>query len=106
MMPSVRISMLFRPMRSPKWPKITPPIGRAMKPIANVVYASNVPTVGSNVGKKSLLKTRLANVPYKKKSYHSIVVPIALASATVRTLFSAAWSIAFVIADTPQLLST
>lgn len=43
----------------------------------------------SPLGKKSLLKTSPVTVPYRKKSYHSTVVPIRLASATVRTAFSA-----------------
>jgi hypothetical protein len=34
------------------------------------------------VGKKSLLKTSAEAVPYRKKSYHSIVVPIKLARIT------------------------
>ncbi len=33
----VMTSMLFLPMRSPKWPKISPPSGRVTKPTANVV---------------------------------------------------------------------
>jgi hypothetical protein len=37
---------------------------------------------GSSLGKKSGPKTSAAAVPYKKKSYHSTVVPIKLASAT------------------------
>jgi hypothetical protein len=31
---SVTIRILRRPMRSPKWPKTTPPMGRATKPMA------------------------------------------------------------------------
>ena len=38
---------------------------------------------GSMAGKKILLKTRAAAVPYRKKSYHSMVVPIMLASPAV-----------------------
>src|SRR5439155_5265266 len=40
-------------------------------------------TIGSNVGKNSLLKISAAAVPYRKKSYHSMAVPIRLAVATV-----------------------
>src|SRR2546421_11408423 len=61
-----------------------PPIGRAAKPTAYVLNASSVPTNGSNVGKNSLLNTSAAAVLYRKKSYHSIVVPMRLASATRR----------------------
>ncbi|CUJ72501.1 Uncharacterised protein [Achromobacter xylosoxidans] len=34
---SVITSMLFLPMRSPKWPNTSPPSGRVMKPTAKVV---------------------------------------------------------------------
>src|SRR5947207_15862121 len=61
-----------------------PPIGRAAKPTAYVLNASSVPTNGSKVGKNSLLNTSAAAVLYRKKSYHSIDVPIRLASATSR----------------------
>src|SRR6516162_3026616 len=54
-----------------------------MNPTKKVVYANNVPTKGSKFGKNSLLSTRGVTTPNKKKSYHSIVVPIALAKAIV-----------------------
>ncbi|BDE00321.1 UDP-N-acetylenolpyruvoylglucosamine reductase [Mycolicibacterium fortuitum subsp. acetamidolyticum] len=38
-------------------------------------------------GKKVWLNTRLAAVAYRKKSYHSIVVPSTLARTAVRTGF-------------------
>src|SRR5690349_21613827 len=41
--------------------------------------ACKVPTSGSDSGKYSLAKTRPVTVLYRKKSYHSIVVPIVLA---------------------------
>src|SRR5580692_7864725 len=41
--------------------------------------ACRVPTSGSDAGKYSLAKTRPVTVLYRKKSYHSIVVPIVLA---------------------------
>ena len=43
---------------------------------------SSVPTSGSESGKKSLGKTIAAADPYRKKSYHSIVVPTRLAATT------------------------
>jgi FtsP/CotA-like multicopper oxidase with cupredoxin domain len=49
-----------------------------------VPNAASVPTSGSASGKKSSLKTSAAAVPYRKKSYHSIVVPMKLAVATLR----------------------
>src|SRR6266571_1738457 len=60
-----------------------PPIGRDINPTKNVVYASNVPTNGSKFGKNSLLSTIGVTTPNRKKSYHSIVVPMALANAIV-----------------------
>src|SRR5215472_8373101 len=44
-----------------------------------MVKACNVPTSGSDSGKYSLAKTSPVTVLYRKKSYHSIVVPIVLA---------------------------
>src|SRR6516225_5779977 len=41
--------------------------------------ACSVPTSGSDPGKYSLAKTSPVTVLYRKKSYHSIVVPIVLA---------------------------
>ena len=37
------ISVSRRPMRSPRWPKIMPPNGRATKPTPNVAKAISVP---------------------------------------------------------------
>jgi hypothetical protein len=82
MMSSDRTSIDLRPMRSPKWPKTMPPSGRAAKPTPKVASAASVPMVGSTFGKNSLSKMSAAAVPYRKKSYHSIVVPTKLARAT------------------------
>jgi hypothetical protein len=49
-----------------------------------------VPTIGSKVGKNSLLKITAAAVPYRKKSYHLIAVPIRLAVATLTCEFGSA----------------
>ena len=59
----VMIRVRLRPTRSPMWPKIRPPTGRATKPIAKVAKASRVPTTGSSLGKNSLLKTVPAATP-------------------------------------------
>src|SRR5438105_2515504 len=59
-----------------------PPIGRERNPTKKVVYANSVPASGSNCGKKSLFSTIGVTTPYRKKSYHSMVVPMALAKAT------------------------
>jgi len=82
---SVVTNIDFRPSRSPKCPNTTPPTGRAKKPTAYVANEASVPANGSSVGKNSRLNTKAAAVPYRKKSYHSIVVPIKLASTTRRT---------------------
>src|SRR5579885_2311637 len=78
----VAISVDLRQMRSPRCPKKMPPMGRAMKPTRKVVRDRSVATKGLNVGKKSLGKTSEAIVPYRKKSYHSMVVPSVLARMT------------------------
>src|SRR6185312_1004655 len=82
-----------------------PATGRAMNPTSAVVYASIVPTRGSNDGKNSLLKTSAENVLYRKKSYHSIVQPIALANATLRISTSATgvWSAVVAMLRSPSV---
>ena len=55
-----------------------------MNPTENEAKAANVPVTGSKDGKKTSLKIRAAAVPKMKKSYHSIVVPMRLAKATLR----------------------
>ena len=44
---SVMTSVVLRPMRSPRWPKITPPTGRARKPTQKVAKDKSVATPGS-----------------------------------------------------------
>src|ERR687898_277747 len=61
-----------------------PPRGLAAKPTAYVENARSTPAVSENSGKNSAGKTSEAAVPYKKKSYHSMAVPIKLAKATFR----------------------
>ena len=56
-------SIFLRPMRSPKWPKMTPPSGRATKPTPNAAKASSVPMKGLASGKNSLGNTSAAAVP-------------------------------------------
>ncbi len=56
-------SIDLRPMRSPKWPMTTPPIGRAMKPTANVANAARVPANVDAPGKNCGPITRAAAVP-------------------------------------------
>ena len=77
--------MVFRPLRSPMWPKIIPPTGRATNPTANEANAASVPANSEKVGKNSRPKTSADAVPKMKKSYHSMEVPTMLARATRRT---------------------
>jgi hypothetical protein len=58
----VIISMILRPRRSPKWPKMAPPIGRAMNPTEKVASEARVPAKGSILGKNRVLKTSAAAV--------------------------------------------
>src|SRR5579863_281806 len=55
-------------------------MGRAIKPIVNVLKERIRPVNGSARGKNSVGNTSAAAVPYKKKSYHSMVVQIVLAT--------------------------
>jgi hypothetical protein len=51
------------------------PTGRATKPTKKVVNDRSVATKGSDPGKNFCGKTAAAATPYRKKSYHSMVVP-------------------------------
>ena len=64
-MPMVRsaaTSVVLRPTRSPKWPKITAPSGRAKKAIEKVANEARRAVVGSLFGKNSVGNTRTAAV--------------------------------------------
>ncbi len=63
MISSVSSSIFLRPTRSPKWPKISPPTGRARKPTAKVPKAANCAVGPLSPLKKSLSKTSPAAVP-------------------------------------------
>lgn len=56
-------SMRRRPSRSPKWPKMTEPMGRIRKPTAKVEKASSVAVHGSLFGKNNWPKTSADAVP-------------------------------------------
>ena len=60
---SAETRAFFRPMRSPKWPQMIPPTGRAMNPTANELNAASVPRNGSAFGKNAVLRTSAAAVP-------------------------------------------
>ena len=78
-------SIALRPTRSPKWPHSTPPNGRARIPTPSVAKPASVPDAGESVTKNCVVNTSGTAVEKMKKSYHSIVVPIALATATRRS---------------------
>ena len=68
MIMSVTTSMVLRPTRSPKCPKIAAPKGRAKNPTAYVPKAPMVLSARSDSGKYSLLKTSALAVPWIRKS--------------------------------------
>ncbi len=53
MVSSETTSVVLRPMRSPKWPKIREPNGRAMNAMANVSKLASSATVGLVVSPKN-----------------------------------------------------
>ncbi len=53
----------LRPMRSPRWPAIAPPMGRASTPTASVVYEAMMLAKAECEGKYCELKTSAAAVP-------------------------------------------
>lgn len=68
MMSSVQTSVRLRPIRSPKWPKMIAPTGRAKKATANVAKDASTAVLGFAAGKKIVGKTNAAAVPKMKKS--------------------------------------
>jgi hypothetical protein len=52
-------------MRSPKWPKIQAPTGRAAKPTKKVAKLSSVPAYALELGKNSFGNASAAMVPYR-----------------------------------------
>src|SRR5262249_56329179 len=80
----VATSVLLRPMRSPKWPKIMAPTGRAANPTAWVPNESKRPAYGELPGKKRSGKTRAAAVPDRKKTDHSMGGPTGPATTAER----------------------
>src|SRR5690349_14421669 len=60
------------------------PIGRPTNPMKKVPNADSVAVNASSLGKYSLPNTRPAAVPYRKKSYHSMVVPMVEAMTALR----------------------
>ena len=62
-MSSVVMRVFFRPIRSPKWPKMMAPTGRAKKATAKVPKEATVPAAVPSAGKNTTGKTRAAAVP-------------------------------------------
>ena len=60
---SVVTSIALRPTRSPKWPKIAAPTGRAAKPTNWVPKDSRTPVYAACLGKNSAGKTSADAVP-------------------------------------------
>ena len=59
----VSTSVFLRPMRSPIWAKMTPPMGRIKKVSEKESQERIRPMTGSTIGKKILLNTSAAAVP-------------------------------------------
>ena len=72
---TVRTRTNLRPRLSPIRPRMTAPMGRAMKPTAQVAKEESNATRGVCSGKKTSPKTRPAANPYRAKSTYSMVVP-------------------------------
>src|SRR5258707_6734324 len=81
------------------------PTGRAAKPTKFVPKAIRTPLVGSTLGKNCELRTSAAALPYRKKSYHSIDVPIVEAMTARRNCCRVARSLAD-IGATPERVLT
>ena len=63
MMSMVSTSIFLRPSLSPKWPKMTPPNGRARYPAAKVPKEKITEVNSSRPEKKTVGKTSAAAVP-------------------------------------------
>src|SRR3954471_6840261 len=73
------------------------PIGRAAKPTNWVEKEARAPANSDCSGKKTFGNTRAAAVPYRKKSYHSMVVPTVLATTARRRCVRIRGSAALVV---------
>jgi hypothetical protein len=63
MIVNVNTSIDFRPILSPKCPKMIPPSGLARKPTPKTAYAASCPTKGFDLGKNSVGKISAAANP-------------------------------------------
>jgi hypothetical protein len=63
MVSRVMIRFRLRPIRSPRYPKISPPTGRAKNATEYVASAASVPATGETLGKKTRLNTSADAVP-------------------------------------------
>jgi len=62
MVDSAITRVVFRPMRSPKWPNSAEPTGRARKAMPKVASEASLAETGSEAGKNSIGKTSTAAV--------------------------------------------
>ena len=85
---TVMMRTSLRPALSARWPKMMPPMGRAMKPTAIVPKEASRAVTLSSEAKKWMLKTMAAAVENRKKSYHSMAVPTRAAVAALRAVLS------------------
>ena len=67
---SAATSVVLRPIRSPKWPNIAEPIGRATNAIANVASDASLADAGSDAGKNKLGKTTSSTFGIRRDSLH------------------------------------
>ncbi len=94
----VMTRVFFRPMRSPMWEKTMPPKGRMKKVSDSDRYDSINEMTGSSLGKNCLSKISAAAVAYRKKSNHSMALPLRLPMSTRRLV--AGWPTADCWEDT------
>lgn len=74
----------FRPTKSPRHPKKTAPKGRTINPAAKASRANTRPVV-SLKPEKNCFEIVTAREPYRKKSYHSKMVPSDAAKISFRS---------------------
>ena len=106
MISSVTTRVALRPTRSPTWPKMAAPTGRAAKPTNWVAERQQDADERGVAGKKTCGKTKAAAVPYRKKSYHSMVVPTVLATTARARLARRDGLLTAALEDTARLLGS
>src|SRR5215469_9740097 len=77
-------NVYLRPTKSPSTPKRAAPKGRTINPAAKARRANRKPVV-SSTPEKNCFEMVTASEPYKKKSYHSKMVPSDAATISFRS---------------------